>query len=114
VRQPASFCGITGIKPTYGRVSRYGLIAYGSSLDTVGVLGRSAADVAAVFACMAGYDPQDATSLDVPAPAMRLDGAADLRGMRIGVPAEYFIPGTEPEPLRSVPWKLPVFGALLP
>ena len=102
VRQPASFCGITGIKPTYGRVSRYGLIAYGSSLDTVGVLGRSAADVAALFACMAGYDPQDATSLDVPAFALSLDGAADLRGLRIGVPAEYFIPGMQPEVEQAV------------
>jgi len=68
----------------------------------VGVLGRSAADVAAVFTCMAGHDPQDATSLDVPMPDLRLDSAADLRGLRIGVPAEYFIPGMQPEVEQAV------------
>ena len=67
VRQPASFCGVTGLKPTYGRVSRYGLIAYGSSLDCCGVLARDAADAAAVFSVMQGRDPLDATTQDVPA-----------------------------------------------
>jgi len=97
VRQPASFCGVSGIKPTYGRVSRYGLVAYGSSLDTVGVLARTAADAAAVFSVMAGYDPGDATTLDRPAPPIRLDGQPDLRGLKIGVPQEYFIEGIQPE-----------------
>lgn len=97
VRQPASFCGVTGIKPTYGRVSRFGLIAYGSSLDTVGVLARSAADVATIFPVMAGYDPLDATSLEVPVPPINLNTDPNLDGLRIGVPEEYFIAGIQPE-----------------
>ncbi len=97
VRQPASFCGLTGIKPTYGRVSRYGLVAYGSSLDTVGVLAHSAEDAALVFRPMAGVDPKDATSMDVPVPSYRLENKTDLRGLRVGVPKEYFIEGMQPE-----------------
>ncbi len=99
VRQPASFCGVTGIKPTYGRVSRYGLIAYGSSLDSVGVLGRSAYEIARVFSIMAGHDPLDATSINTPVAEIELDGSVDqvLAGLRIGVPQEYFISGIQPE-----------------
>jgi len=98
VRQPASFCGVTGIKPTYGRVSRYGLVAFGSSLDTVGVLAHSAEDAALIFTHLAGYDPRDATSIDVPVPEIALhrqDGS--LAGLRVGVPDEYFISGIQPE-----------------
>jgi aspartyl-tRNA(Asn)/glutamyl-tRNA(Gln) amidotransferase subunit A len=97
VRQPASFCGVTGLKPTYGRVSRYGLIAYGSSLDSCGAFGRSAADVAAVFSVMAGCDPLDATSQDVPVGKIALETGQNLRGVKIGVPKEYFIKGIQPE-----------------
>lgn len=97
VRQPASFCGVTGIKPTYGRVSRYGLVAYGSSLDTVGVFARNAEDTALVFKTMAGFDPRDATSLDIPVPDIELKTGGDLKGLRIGVPSEYFIAGIQPE-----------------
>jgi len=97
VRQPASFCGVTGLKPTYGRVSRYGLVAYGSSLDSVGAFARSAADLAPFFTIMAGYDTRDATSMNLPVPKIDLDGAPDLDGMRIGVPQEYFIKGIQPE-----------------
>ena len=100
VRQPASFCGVTGIKPTYGRVSRYGLVAYGSSLDVVGVLGRSAAEIIPLFKVMAGADPLDATTIDIPIPEIELsstDPRAGLHGLRIGVPDEYFIEGIQPE-----------------
>jgi aspartyl-tRNA(Asn)/glutamyl-tRNA(Gln) amidotransferase subunit A len=97
VRQPASFCGLTGIKPTYGRVSRYGLVAYGSSLDSVGALAQNAADAALLFGLMAGHDPRDATSMPVPVPSIDLSRADGLRGLRIGVPDEYFIAGISPE-----------------
>ncbi len=100
VRQPASFCGVTGLKPTYGRVSRYGLVAYGSSLDTAGILARTAEDAALFFTHMAGRDAQDATTLDLPVPEINLEAGASpqsLAGLRIGVPEEYFIPGIQPE-----------------
>jgi aspartyl-tRNA(Asn)/glutamyl-tRNA(Gln) amidotransferase subunit A len=96
VRQPASFCGVTGIKPTYGRVSRYGLIAYGSSLDSVGVLARSAEDVEFIFRLMAGFDERDATSRKLPVSEAACTGDADVKGLRIGVPSEYFIEGIQP------------------
>lgn len=97
VRQPASYCGVTGIKPTYGRVSRYGLVAYGSSLDSVGVFGRTAEDTALLFSVMAGHDPLDATSMDVPVPQIQFGATPSLKGLRIGVPREYFISGMQPE-----------------
>jgi aspartyl-tRNA(Asn)/glutamyl-tRNA(Gln) amidotransferase subunit A len=93
---------VTGIKPTYGRVSRYGLVAYGSSLDCVGAFGRSAADVARLFTVIAGHDPLDATTLDIPVPPIDLangfsSDSRPLKGLRIGVPQEYFIAGIQPE-----------------
>lgn len=100
VRQPASFCGVTGIKPTYGRISRYGLVAYGSSFDVVGAFGRSAAELVPLFKIMAGPDPQDATTGDVPLPDFNLtliDPGDSLTGLRIGVPDEYFIEGIQGE-----------------
>jgi aspartyl-tRNA(Asn)/glutamyl-tRNA(Gln) amidotransferase subunit A len=110
IRQPAALCGVTGLKPTYGRVSRYGLIAYGSSLDSVGALARSAADVAPLFETMAGHDPLDSTSLTDPLPPIVLDGQA--RGARIGVPAEYFIEGMQPEVEAAVRQAVEVFRSL--
>jgi len=99
VRQPASFCGVTGIKPTYGRVSRYGLIAFGSSLDVVGVLGHDAVDAAYIYKLIAGHDQLDSTSADRPIPDFELvdSSRGSLSGFRIGVPDEYFIPGMQPE-----------------
>ena len=110
VRQPASFCGVTGLKPTYGRVSRYGLIAYGSSLDSVGALARSAAELTPLFETMAGHDPLDSTSLTAPVPPVALDG--EVRRVRLGVPAEYFIEGMEPEVERAVRQAVEVFRRL--
>ena len=109
VRQPASFCGVTGIKPTYGRVSRYGLIAYGSSLDTVGVLARTAEDVETIFRLMAGFDARDATTIDVPVPEAACKNKVDVKGLRIGVPKEYFIEGIQPEVEEKVRAAIGVF-----
>ena len=101
VRQPASFCGVTGIKTSYGRVSRYGLIAYGSSLDTVGALARSAADLLPIYEVIAGHDPLDSTSVQGDPPDITLDDV-DLSALRIGVPKEYFIEGLQHEVEQAV------------
>ena len=94
VRQPAAFCGVTGIKPSYGRASRYGMIAYASSLDQAGVLARSAADCALVLSAMTGFDGKDATSLDKPAEDYSAGlKNANVKGLRIGVPKEYMADG---------------------
>lgn len=102
IRQPAALCGVVGLKPTYGRVSRFGVIAYASSLDQVGPMGRTVADCAHVLQVIAGHDARDATSVprEVPDYASALDGG--MRGLRIGVPAEYFAGGIQPEIERAV------------
>ena len=92
VRQPASFCGIVGVKPTYGRVSRYGLVAFGSSLDQIGVFGTCVADAALGLQVIAGRDDLDATTADVPVPDYTADNPESLRGVVIGRPKEYFPP----------------------
>ncbi len=95
VRQPASFCGVVGVKPSYGRVSRFGLVAFGSSLDCIAVLGHTVDDAARVLGAMSGHDPLDGTTLDRPpmaAPAAR----PDLEGLRIGLPREYFPADLDP------------------
>ncbi len=97
IRQPSAFCGTTGIKPTYGRTSRYGLVAYGSSLDSAGVIAKNAADGALIFQAMAGFDPLDSTSAQMPVPDYTVSKSPDLKGLRIGVPEEYFIEGIQPE-----------------
>ncbi len=101
VRQPASFCGVVGLKTSYGRVSRYGLIAYGSSLDSIGPLARTVADAALLFSAIAGHDPCDATSMPTPVPDVSaLD--SDITGLRVGVPKEYFIEGMQAEVEQAV------------
>ena len=112
VRQPASFCGVTGIKPTYGRVSRYGLIAYGSSLDSVGVLARTAEDVELIFRLMAGFDERDATSSDSPLAEAACSEHTSIKGLRIGVPKEYFITGIQPEVEGAVREAITVYEEL--
>jgi len=95
VRQPASFCGIVGVKPTYGRVSRYGLVAFGSSLDQISVFGQTVDDAARVLAVISGHDENDATSADQP--PLTLEAARhDLRGFTFGMPQEYFPPDLDP------------------
>jgi aspartyl-tRNA(Asn)/glutamyl-tRNA(Gln) amidotransferase subunit A len=97
IRQPASLCGIAGMKPTYGRVSRYGVIAFASSLDHPGPFGRTVEDVATLLEVIAGHDPCDATSIPSPVGRYRQACAAGLAGMRVGVPEEYFQAGMDPE-----------------
>ena len=102
VRQPAAFCGVVGLKPSYGRISRYGLVAYGSSLDQIGPITRTVADAALLLQVMAGPDPRDSTCLPELPPdyASSLDG--DVRGLRVGVPSEYFGEGIQPEVEKGV------------
>ena len=102
IRQPAAYCGVTGMKPTYGTVSRYGLIAYASSLDQMGPIARSAADCAAVLDIMMGKDHRDSTSLDAPAGGLLASLTGDLRGKRIGLPADCFGDGLDPEVCAAV------------
>jgi aspartyl-tRNA(Asn)/glutamyl-tRNA(Gln) amidotransferase subunit A len=97
VRQPASFCGVVGLRPTYGRVSRWGVVAFASTLDQVGAFGRTVADCTAVFQAIAGYDPMDSTSLNVPVLDYEATLTGDIRGLKVGVPKEYFIEGMERE-----------------
>jgi aspartyl-tRNA(Asn)/glutamyl-tRNA(Gln) amidotransferase subunit A len=96
IRQPAALCGLTGLKPTYGRVSRYGMIAFASSLDQGGPIARSAEDAAVLLQAMAGFDPRDSTSADEPVPDYSAGLSDDLSGLRIGLPREYFGPGLDP------------------
>ena len=97
IRQPAAFCGDVGLKPTYGRVSRYGLVAFASSLDQIGPLAKDVEDAAIVLQAIAGHDPMDSTSVDVRVPDYRAELSRGVEGLRIGIPAEYFIEGLDPE-----------------
>jgi aspartyl-tRNA(Asn)/glutamyl-tRNA(Gln) amidotransferase subunit A len=97
IRQPASFCGVVGVLPTYGRVSRYGLIAFGSSLDRVGPIAANVRDAATLLGVIAGHDAQDATSSLAPVADYAADSDQGVEGLRIGVPAEYFADGLDPE-----------------
>lgn len=97
IRQPASFCGVVGLKPTYGTVSRYGLIAFASSLDQIGPFAKDVRDCATVFGTIAGHDPKDSTSASFEVPDYSKYLTGDVKGLRIGIPKEYFIEGTDPE-----------------
>jgi aspartyl-tRNA(Asn)/glutamyl-tRNA(Gln) amidotransferase subunit A len=97
IRQPASFCGVVGVLPTYGRVSRYGLIAFASSLDRVGPFAANVRDAASLLGVIAGHDPMDASSSPAPVPDYAAESDQPVDGMRIGVPAEYFGEGLDPE-----------------
>jgi aspartyl-tRNA(Asn)/glutamyl-tRNA(Gln) amidotransferase subunit A len=114
VRQPASFCGVVGIKPSYGRVSRYGLVAYGSSLDQIGIISKDVADTTLILEVIAGHDRRDSTSLDLPVPDYSAALTQDARGLRIGLPSEYFVDGMQPEvdeAVRTAVAQLEALGA---
>ena len=102
IRQPAALCGITGIKPTYGRISRFGMIAFASSLDQAGPMTRSVEDAALMLQAMAGFDPKDSTSVDEPVPDYSAGLNDSLAGLKIGLPKEYFGAGLDPEVAASV------------
>ena len=95
IRQPAGFCGVVGLKPTYGRVSRFGLVAFASSLDQIGPIAKDATDCALVMNAIAGYDSMDSTSVDYPVPDYTSCLNRDLKGLRIGIPREYFVAGMQ-------------------
>ncbi len=97
IRQPASFCGIVGFKPTYGRCSRWGVVAFASSLDQPGPMTRTVRDAAIMLGGMAGHDPKDSTSVDLPVPDYEAALTGDIRGLRVGIPAEYRMDGMPPE-----------------
>ncbi|HOE68589.1 MAG TPA: Asp-tRNA(Asn)/Glu-tRNA(Gln) amidotransferase subunit GatA [Candidatus Omnitrophota bacterium] len=102
IRQPAALCGVVGVKPTYGRVSRYGLIAFGSSFDQIGPVTKTVEDAAILMNILAGHDPKDSTSAPRPVPDFTQSLKRDVKGLKIGLPKEYFIEGIDPEVEKSV------------
>jgi len=112
VRQPAALCGVVGLKPSYGRVSRFGLIAYASSLDQIGPITKDVMDCAILMKEIAGHDPLDSTSARIPVPDYCRSLAQGIKGMRIGVPKEYFVEGIDPDVERAVKDALRIFEKL--
>ena len=112
VRLPASYCGVVGMKPTYGRVSRYGVIAYASSLDQVGPFARTVDDCALLLGVLAGHDPRDSTSVDRPVPDYMAALRAGVAGLRVAIPREYFAEGMQPEVARAVRAAVDALGGL--
>ena len=102
IRQPAGFCSVTGLKPTYGRVSRYGLVAFASSLDQIGPLTQDVEDCALVMNCIAGYDKRDSTSSPDAVPDYTKSLTKDIKGLRVGIPQEYFVQGMQPEVAAAI------------
>jgi aspartyl-tRNA(Asn)/glutamyl-tRNA(Gln) amidotransferase subunit A len=111
IRQPASCCGAVGLKPTYGRVSRYGIIAFASSMDQVGPITKDVTDCALMMEAIAGYDPADSTSVNRPVPAYTAGLKTDIHGIRVGVPKEYFIGGMQPDVEHAVRDAIAVLSA---
>jgi aspartyl-tRNA(Asn)/glutamyl-tRNA(Gln) amidotransferase subunit A len=115
IRQPAAFCGIVGLKPTYGRVSRYGLVAFASSLDQIGPITKNVRDAAIVMNTISGHDPYDSTSAPLPVPDFTAALGKDIKGLKLGVPKEYFIEGMEKEVevlVKEAIKKLEALGAI--
>jgi aspartyl-tRNA(Asn)/glutamyl-tRNA(Gln) amidotransferase subunit A len=112
VRQPAALCGVVGLKPTYGRVSRWGLVAFASSLDQIGPLAATVTDAAILLGAIAGHDLRDSTSMDLPVPDYLAALTGDLRGLRIGVPREYLLEGIQPEVEAAVRAAVTVLAGL--
>jgi len=112
IRQPAGFCSVTGLKPTYGRVSRYGLVAFASSLDQIGPLTKDVTDSALVMNYISGHDSRDSTSVSNPVPDYTKALVPDLKGMRLGVPKEYFVAGMQPEVESAIKEAIAVMESL--
>jgi aspartyl-tRNA(Asn)/glutamyl-tRNA(Gln) amidotransferase subunit A len=112
IRQPAALCGCVGLKPSYGRVSRYGLVAFASSLDQIGPFTHTVEDAALVLQAIAGHDPLDSTSLDVPVPDYTAQLDAGVKGMKLGVPKEYFVDGMDPQVEARVREAIEVYRGL--
>ncbi|MBE9532053.1 MAG: Asp-tRNA(Asn)/Glu-tRNA(Gln) amidotransferase subunit GatA, partial [Proteobacteria bacterium] len=112
IRQPASLCGTVGLKPTYGRVSRYGMIAFASSLDQAGPLTTTVEDAAIMLNIISGHDPRDSTSIDAPVPDFTADLNGGVKGLKIGIPKEYFIEGIDPEVEKAIKDSLKVLDGL--
>ena len=111
IRQPAAFCGVVGLKPTYGRVSRYGLVAFASSFDSIGPLALTTRDAASVLQVIAGHDPNDSTSAEVPVPNYISQLTKDVKGIRIGIPKEYFGDALDSEIRQTVEKKIDILRA---
>ena len=112
IRQPAAFCGVVGMKPTYGRVSRYGLVALASSLDQIGPFAQDVTDTALLLGAVAGHDPRDATSIEAPVPDYAAELSKGVAGLTLGLPDEYFIDGMDPEIERAVRQAIEVLKGL--
>jgi aspartyl-tRNA(Asn)/glutamyl-tRNA(Gln) amidotransferase subunit A len=110
IRQPASCCGVVGMKPTYGRVSRYGLVAFASSLDQIGPITKDVKDCAILLNAISGYDPCDSTSVNTDVPDYKQSLIKDVKGIRIGIPKEYFIEGIDPDVEKAVTQAIDLFG----
>jgi aspartyl-tRNA(Asn)/glutamyl-tRNA(Gln) amidotransferase subunit A len=111
IRQPAAFCGVVGLKPTYGRVSRYGLVAYASSFDSIGPLSLTTRDAASVLQVIAGHDPNDSTSAELPVPNYSTHLTKDVKGLRVGIPKEYFGDALDSEIRQAVEKKIDILRA---